>query len=231
MCHTGQQLSEEKTEETTTTTSSAPRPAGAAQQQPSVDSSSYGMSRDDESFPSSSEQGKSIQGESTAAAAPLVAAARPDLVVKNIIECELSGDEALQETVVETAAAVQRTLDIDSDNEMQAEAMEAMREESREAFDLLATEAATASSVYHEEGATAAAAGAAAGAGPSVAFSVQPPSFEEEEDGARRMSQEMHEVTEIAAEFVTDIETRAIARSSTKLGWSTLPGARQPSKA
>ena len=74
MCHTGQQLSEDKTEETTTTTtSSAPRPAGAAaasaQPQSSVDSSSYsrGMSRDDESFPSSSEPVKSLQQQGDAA--------------------------------------------------------------------------------------------------------------------------------------------------------------------
>ena len=215
MCHTGQQLSEDKTEDETTT-SSAPRPAAgatvAAQPQSSVDSSSYsrGMSRDDESFPSSSEQGKSLQGDSA------LVAARTDLVVKNIIECELSGDEALQETVEErgseTAAAVQFGRgdgggDIDSDGDLQADLGE-MREESRQAADLLASEA-TASSVYHEDGAASA---AAAGAIPSVAFTVQPPSFEEEEE-ERRMSQELHEVTEIATEFVTDIEAKAIAKA------------------
>ena len=179
MCHTGQQISEDRTEETTaTTTSSAPRSAGeaAAPAQSSIDSSSYsrGMSRDDESFPSSSDQGRPLDA---AIAAPAVA--KTDLVVKNIIECELSGDEALQETVEErgSATAVQfgggPEKDIDSDDDLKADLGE-MREESRELVDLLASEAATASSVYHE--------GAAAAMAPSVAFTVQPPSFEREEE-------------------------------------------------
>merc|ERR550539_555304 len=111
------------------------------------------MSRDDESFPSSSDQGKPLDA-AAAIAAPAVA--KTDLVVKNIIECELSGDEALQETVEErgSATAVQfggggreeAAEDIDSDDDLKADLGE-MREESREVFDLLASEAATASSV------------------------------------------------------------------------------------
>ena len=247
MCHTGQQLSEDKTEETTaTTTSSAPRSAGeaAAHAQSSIDSSSYsrGMSRDDESFPSSSEQGKPLAA-AVAVAAPVAVVAKTDLVVKNIIECELSGDEALQETVEErgSATAVQfggdreeaaAAEDIDSDDDLKADLGE-MREESREVFDLLASEAAaTASSVYHE--------GAAAAMAPSVAFTVQPPSFEREEEEEEEevevtrhvyskrafkvnlppesteeddRGKSLHEVAEIAAEFVTDIETKAIAKA------------------